>query len=258
MFKLLALARQSVFVLLWTLSLAFAAALATTAQAQQSSPQSSNQPAPRRALPKPVNGARGFEQTTGASSRLIQQGAVRGGPGDPLKPLAPIEGLAYNARPFFRWQPAFGEKSYHFELRDGNVRANPAAAAPVIYETDVATAQLSYPESAPPLAPGKLYSWRVSVKGAGGERRYAKKPPATFFILSGEDAAQVKQALEKERLVTPTTARDRLRQARIFEEYGVWYDALRIASEVKAEDPSNKEAVEYLDSLIKRLDLAES
>jgi len=53
---------------------------------------------PRRPLPKPATGSRGFEQAgRDASSRLIAAGATRG----PLKPTAPYEGLAYNAQPLF-------------------------------------------------------------------------------------------------------------------------------------------------------------
>ena len=71
---------------------------------------------PRRPLPKPPTGSRGFEQgTRDASARLIAAGATRG----PLKPTAPYEGLAYDARPFFAWTAAPGTASYHFTLRAG-------------------------------------------------------------------------------------------------------------------------------------------
>jgi len=53
---------------------------------------------------------------------------------------------------------------------------------------------------------------------------------ATFFLLAGEDAAQVKAALEKAKLAAPKERSRSFGQARIFEDYGVWYDALRIAA----------------------------
>ena len=46
---------------------------------------------------------------------------------------------------------------------------------------------------------------------------------------------------------------DRLDQARVFENYGIWYDALRVASEL-AQDPHDKEALAYYDELLEKLD----
>ena len=200
------------------------------------------QPGPRRPLPKPPSGSRGFEQTGhDASSRLIAAGATRG----PLKPIAPYEGLAYSARPFFAWTPAPGASSYHFMLRDGT-----DSSSPIVFETDVKVAQLSYPSDAPALAPGQIYSWRVSTAGVMERRQGAV---VTFFVLAGEDAAQVKAALEKAKLAAPKNASERLAQARIFEDFGVWYDALRIVTELVSENPNDAAARAYYDSLIQKL-----
>ncbi len=197
---------------------------------------------PRRPLPKPPSGSRGFEQTgRDASSRLIAAGATRG----PLKPIAPYEGLAYNPKPFFAWVSQPGAASYHLTLRDGA-----ESSSPIVFETDVKTAQFAYTADAPALTPGKLYSWRVSTAGVMERKQGAV---ATFFVLAGEDAAQIKAALEKAKLAAPKSAADRLAQARIFEEYGVWYDALRIASELLSENPNDAEAKAYYDSLIQKL-----
>ena len=168
-------------------------------------------------------------------------GATRG----PLKPAAPYEGLAYSAQPFFAWTPSPGAATYHLTLRDGS-----ESSAPVIYEADVNEAQLIYPAKAPKLVPGKLYSWRVSMAGVM-ERKLG--PPVTFFVLAGADAEQVKKALAQAKLNAPKTAADRLRQARIFAEYGVWYDALRIAGELIKENPGDADAKAFYDSLIQRL-----
>ena len=226
--------------LLFVFLLGTGATAADFAQAPSQKP--SPAPTPRRPLPKPTTGSRGFEQAgKDASSRLIAAGATRG----PLKPSAPYEGLAYSAQPFFAWTPSPGAASYHFTLRDGS-----ESSAPVIYEADVNEAQLIYPAKAPKLVPGKLYSWRVSIAGVM-ERKLG--PPVTFFVLAGPDAEQVKKALAQAKLNAPKTAADRLRQARIFEEYGVWYDALRIASELIKENPNDADAKAFYDSLIQRL-----
>ncbi len=197
---------------------------------------------PRRPLPKPTTGSRGFEQGgRDSSARLVAAGATRG----PLKPIAPYEGLAYSPRPFFAWAPAPGAASYHFTLRDGA-----ESSSPIVYESDVKVAQFAYPQDAPALTPGRLYSWRVSTAGVMEKKLGAV---ATFFLLAGEDAAQVKAALEKAKLTAPKSAADRLARARIFEDFGVWYDALRIASELVSENPNDADAKTYYDSLIKKL-----
>lgn len=197
---------------------------------------------PRRPLPKPPSGSRGFEQTgRDSSSRLIAAGATRG----PLKPVAPYEGLAYNANPFFAWAPQPGAASYHLTVREGA-----ESSSPIVYEADVKTAQFAYPADAPKLTPGKLYSWRVSTAGVMERKQGAV---ATFFVLAGEDAAQIKAALEKAKLTAPRTAAERLAQARIFEDFGVWYDALRIASELVSENPNDAEAKAFYDALVKKL-----
>src|SRR5207253_1225398 len=64
---------------------------------------------------------------------------------------------------------------------------------------------------------------------------------------------QVKAALEKAKLAAPKSASERLAQAHVFEDYGVWYDALRIASELVSENPNDADAKAYYDSLVKKL-----
>lgn len=208
--------------------------------------------AQRKPLPKPPSGARGFEQYAGkdASSRLIAAGSTRG-VGDGRKPDAPLEGLAFDPHPMFKWEPIFGTKAYRFTLYDGDVYLNPKA--PVVYETQAATAQLIYPNTAKPLVPGKLYSWRVGTPATSGKGMDLGRS-VNFFVLNGEDAMQLKTALAKSKLIAPKTVQDRLRQAHIFEEYGVWYDALRIANELAEQNPNDAAAQAYYDSLMDRLE----
>ncbi len=212
--------------------------------------EAQNKPAARRPLPKPKSGSRGFEQSASrdASSRLISGGATREVTSF-RKPIAPMLGLAYDARPFFKWSPAFGTKSYHFTLYDGDV--NSTASVPVVFETDTTATQLVYPKDAPALQPGTLYSWRVLTEFEGKKEL---GPAVTFFILAGQDATDVKAALEQVKLTAPVTAADRLRQAKVFEEYGVWYDTLRISDEVTAQNTSDTEAQAYYDSLLDKLE----
>ena len=207
------------------------------------------QPAPRRPLPKPTGGARGFEQYPNASSRLISAGATRD-IDKPRIPSAPLLGLAYDARPYFAWSPALAmdSASYHFALYDGDVAIN--SAAKTIYETDVTKAELTYPTTAPALAPGKLYSWRVMSMENGTK---VPGPAVSFFVLPKADAAEVGRALTKAKLTNAKTPAEQMKQAEIFAEYGIWYDALRIANNLTVANPSDEAATNFYDKLMDQL-----
>jgi hypothetical protein len=172
---------------------------------------------------------------------LIAAAATRG----PLSALAPAEGLCYDSRPMFIWEAVGTVASYHFVLRDASGSANE-----IIYETDVTEKHLIYPPAAPVLEPGRLYWWEVSMPGLL-ERKTS--PPVTFFVLAGEDAKQVANALEKAGALAPVTVAERLQQARIFAQFGVWYDAMRIATEVLSSYPNSSEAKAFYHYLIERL-----
>src|SRR5882762_3767876 len=122
---------------------------------------------PRRPLPKPPSGPRGFEKYSGkdSSSRLIAAGATRETV-NPRRPVAPLEGRAYDTRPFFAWEIAPGSKAYHFAIYEGDRDKDPAAR--IVYERDLTVTELTYPQDAPPLKPGTLYSWLVSTPTARG------------------------------------------------------------------------------------------
>ena len=229
------------------LSLLMVGVAGSVASTCAQTPSPSPTPA-RRPLPKPPSGTRGFEKYAGqdASSRLIAAGATRGV--HPRQPVAPLEGAAYDARPFFAWEIEPQSRTYHFILYEGDVEKNPAA--PIVYQADIKGLELRYPKDGKELKPGTVYSWRVSTPTPTGTE---DGPVARIVILSGPELAEIKQALEAARLTAPRTAADRLDQARVFENFGVWYDALRVASEL-AQDPNDKEAQAYFDELLNKLD----
>lgn len=204
---------------------------------------------PRRPLPKPPSGPRGFEKYAGkdSSSRLIAAGATRETV-NPRRPVAPLEGRAYDARPFFAWEMAPGSKAYHFAIYDGDRDKEPSAR--IVYETDLTVTELAYPPEATPLKPGKLYSWRVSTPTATGKDEGVV---ARLIILAGAEAAEVQKALATAGLTSPKTPVDRLDQARVFENYGIWYDAFGIASDL-AQNPNDKEALAYYEALLEKLE----
>src|SRR5882724_3264582 len=131
------------------ISLLMMICFAGIAQAQSPSPSPSPS-TPRRKLPKPPD-IRGFEKYSGdSSSRLIAGGATRGV--NPRRPVAPFEGAAYEARPFFAWEIEPSSRTYHFTLYEGDVDKD--AAARIVYQADVTGLELSYPKGAPKLEPG--------------------------------------------------------------------------------------------------------
>lgn len=215
----------------------------------QNTNKSSTRTQPRRPLPKPPSGPRGFEKYSGkdSSSRLIAAGATRETV-NPRRPVAPLEGRAYDARPFFAWEIAPGSKAYHFVIYEGDHDKDPAAR--IVYERDLTVTELEYPQDAPPLKPGTLYSWLVSTPTATGKEDGIV---ARLIILSGAEAAEVQKALATVGLTSPKTSPDRLDQARVFENYGIWYDALGIASDL-AQNPRDKEALAYYEALLDKLE----
>lgn len=246
----------SLMTLLATLSLSLLAFIAAPGisgpgEAWTASAQNTNS-TPRRQLPKPPSGPRGFEKYAGndSSARQIAGGATRETV-NARRPVAPLEGRAYEATPFLAWEIAPGKKSYHLAVYEGDFDKD--SAAPIVFQTDVSSTELVYPKDAPKLIPGKLYSWRVSTPTATGKEDGVV---ARFVILSGAEAVEVKQALATAGLATATTPADRLDVARVFENYGIWYDALHIASEL-AENPNDKEALAYYEALLDKLEKPE-
>ena len=205
-------------------------------------------------MPKPKTGARGFEQYSGrdASSRLIAAGATRGA-GISRKPVAPLEGIALDARPFFLWEPASNTQTYKFMLYDGDIYAD--AKAPMIWQNETQRPQLIYPAEAPALKPGHLYSWRVAAPQAeirnGNSGSQTIGSSVRFFVLLDEDAQPVKQAIIDAKFDAATaTVGSKLKHAQLLAEYGVWYDALHITRQLVAENPQNDDVQTFYVSLI--------
>lgn len=240
-----------------TFALTFIHVCSGMAATHAQTPAQSAQSKLRRPLPKPPKSSRGFEQYAGrdASTRLIGMGATRGS-GVARKPVAPIEGIALDARPFFLWEPAPQSTSYKFTLYEGDVNSVPKAR--IVFETDTKQPQLIYPADAPALVPGNLYSWRISAPPFairdGSSGSVTDGVPVNIFVLIDEDAAPIKQALADAGLASAKSSTERLRQAQLLAEYGVWYDALRIARELFAENPKDEATAKFYNSLIAQLD----
>ena len=219
-----------------------------SAQAQNTN-STQTPPKPRRQLPKPPAGPRGFENYAGkdSSSRLIAAGATRLTV-NPRRPVAPLEGRAYDSHPYFAWEIAPGSKSYQFTLFEGDRDKEPTAK--IVYQADLTVTEFAYPRDATPLKPGKLYSWRVSTPTSRG---IEDGVVARLVVLAGSEAAEVQKALATAGLSSPKSPEDRLDQARVFENYGVWYDALAIASDL-AQNPRDKEALAYYEALLDKLE----
>ncbi len=238
-----AFVRRVVSVICCSISLCWAVSVPGTPKVvkQQSTPTPQSQPPRKKPKLKPGSG---FEQYAGkdASSRLIAGGATRG----PLKPFAPLEGLAYTDRPYFKWEGSPGVTAYTIEIHDGGEISDPT-----IYTTKVSAPQFTYSKDAPALQPGKIYSWRVSVPGVLGAKKYGGL--VRFSVLARDEATELEAGLKKAKLAAPATHDERLRQAAMFKDYGIWYDALGLVNQLLTENPKDPAAQKLFEELRSKL-----
>jgi hypothetical protein len=73
--------------------------------------------------------------------------------------------------------------------------------------------------------------------------------------LSGSEAAELKQAIEQAQLTAPKSIDESLDLAGVFENYGIWYDALQLANDVAMQHPDHTRAQAYYDELLNKLDV---
>ncbi len=102
------------------------------------------------------------------------------------------------------------------------------------------------------LLPGRTYSWKIASQNTTSQ--VFGDAVATFFVMLPEDAAPIKRELERlSKTRTATPAEARLRQAGVFERFGVWYDALKIATEEAEARPHDSAAQQLYETLVKKL-----
>lgn len=130
---------------------------------------------------------------------------------------SPNRSFIDNTQPKFRWLPVDGAKSYDVRVQDREEK--------VLFTTTIAGTEVEYPASAPKLAAGQKYWWRVVARDPDGNVSEA----GTFFqTLSENKVAELRSAeadLKKQLAAVPTDNGPRMLLAFLYEENGLFENA---------------------------------
>jgi Domain of Unknown Function (DUF928) len=167
----------------------------------------------------------GFELSPQPASAGTQVGGASRGIGTNTTLLAPRKAQSYSLNPLFQWaNPNRKITSYRFRLLASNRET-------VLFETEVGSNSLKYPNDAPALTAGGDYFWTVqpsiSLLGEATD-------PAELIILRAQ------QRSELDGLLGPVSADPRAR-ARVFVEKRLWYDAIEAYNHLISANPDERE-----------------
>jgi uncharacterized protein DUF928 len=214
-----------------------AAALLVAGAAAQ---QKNSKPAPKTQPPaktetkkrqRVVTDLSGFDLL--APSKLKKQpmvtGATRGFP-EPAA-LAPRLGKVYDTRPVFNWSYPGKLRKFAFVLKGDDGQE--------IFRTDVEGTTFRYPETAPPLEPGKTYFWTVEATTMVGVQPSA---PVGFVVVSEEARKELADGLGM--IPDGDSYQAGVKRAKFLTDHRLWYDALAAYSELIAKHPEKAELYE--------------
>lgn len=190
---------------------------------QQPAPAAQKNKAPKRVRAKLDGFDLAPRPTSGSGTQI--GGATRG-LGTATTLLAPNRGQSYTLHPLFQWSNSNPNiKSYRFQLIDADGQA--------VYEARVTGTNLVYPADAPALKPGTTYSWTVQpLMGLLG----GPAEPAQMVILGGPERARIESALAQ---VSGNGEQQRLAAAQLFVDRRLWYDAVKIYTDLIAAHPED-------------------
>ena len=193
-------------------------------KSQPSTPPAKTPPAnarPKKVIPD----LSGFELDPNKSRAPgLQIGAGSRGASVPPPLYAPELGKAYGLRPVFFWGECPGAKKFVFRLYDSDNQE--------IYENEVADSvhRFTYPADAPSLTIGSTYYWTVQATAA---QLIEPAHPVGILLISGAERQTVEQALQSAKGDDRT---DRRKQAQIFVDHRLWYDAIAAYSQIISEN----------------------
>ena len=210
--------------------------LAGMAVAQQ---KDTSKPAPKPAHPpakteakKPrarvVTDLSGFDLLEPSKLKKQPQvtGATRGFP-EPAA-MAPRLGKVYDLHPVFQWSYPGKLRHFAFVLKGDDDQE--------IFRAEVEGTSFHYPETAPPLEPGKTYFWTVEATTILGVQ-----PSATVgFVVVSEDA---RKEIGDGLAMVPDgdSYQGGLARAKLLTGRRLWYDALAAYTELIAKYPDKVE-----------------
>jgi hypothetical protein len=211
-----------------------AAALAQKPPAppQQANPAAVQKPKqPKSKLKRVHVELSGFElDKSDASASTTQIGGGTRGIDGLTTLLAPRFSRVYTAHPVFQWSHTSQAQNFEFSLFDEKQN--------LLYKTHVSGREFRYPDSAPPLQPGVVYSWNVRPGAAllGGV-----SPTYHFSRLFQKEIDEISQQVE--RIGTDGISQSELR-AQLFTDRRLWFDTIQILSDLIKAHPEDPELFE--------------
>ncbi len=214
------------------------------AQQKESKPAAKPEPAaksaPKKPRPRVVTDLSGFDLL--APSKLKKQpmvtGATRGFP-EP-EALAPRLGKVYDLRPVFQWSYPGKLRQFGFVLKGDDGQE--------LFRTEAEGNSYRYPETAPPLEPGKTYFWTVEATSMLGVQPSA---PVGFVVVSEEGRREIADGLGM--TGSGDSYEGALARAKFLTDHRLWYDALAAYTELIAKYPQKAELYEQRGTIYAQL-----
>jgi hypothetical protein len=198
---------------------------------------------PKSPRKRVVTDLSGFDllESKKVEKQTLVVGATRGFP-QPIA-LAPRLGKVYGLNPTFAWSYEGKAQRFVFVLLDD--------AQAEVFRSEITGTGFRYPQTAPPLEPGKTYFWTVEVSSAltGG----GQSSPVGFIVLSAAQRAEIKEVLTKAARADPYA--DGVARARVLTEHRLWYDTIAAYSELITRYPDRAELYEQRGMVYAQLDV---
>lgn len=169
----------------------------------------------------------GFDLTPkkGSDSNIEVGGATRGSLLAPVL-YAPQHGRSYSTTPTFYWGQAGAMNKFRLTVY--------SSSGDVVHETTVEGKGFRYPAAAPPLEPGKTYSWTVQVEGM---RMTEAAQPVELMLLPREEREAMERRLSA---VSGEALEERIHRAEIFVDARLWYDAIESYTAIIEQYPEER------------------
>ncbi len=146
--------------------------------------------------------------------------------------LAPRLGEAYGTNPLFAWSHEGQARRFVFIVWNDTQEE--------VYRAQVPDKSFRYPPDAPPLEPGKAYSWTVAASAA-----LLGAPPSApvgILVVSFPERESIQEELARIGQEDPYA--QGLERARVFTRHRVWYDAIAEYTDLIARYPDRAELFE--------------
>lgn len=191
--------------------------------------------------PVPCNSGEGVPIPVG--KKIVDPARIRGG--DFPRLLSPRTGALLNAHPTFRWTPVPNAAQYSIVVRGGNVD----------WSAIVKSAEIVYPNNAPPLVAGPAYKVTIFAARRGSSDDEGA-PGLEFRLLSAQDAEKVKSRETEIKNLNLEAASKQLLIAYLYATYNLFAEAITLLKDTAADQESARALAElYIRSSL--LDRAE-